>query len=140
MLFVQNLLMGILSAFMLYAVFIVLYHSFSQYYQTFGILRSVGYRARNLFATIFLEFLLYWAQLVVTCYGIVFMVEYIYFPKFVYPYWDGAADGLPYILRTSAAQTGIFAAVTFALCLLAAALLTWSLGKKSISSAIRYSE
>ncbi len=52
----------------------------------------------------------------------------------------GTLYGVHYIFRTATAQAGIFGAATFVLCLLAAAVLTRSLGKKSISSAIRFSE
>ncbi len=137
---VQNFLMGVLSAFMLYAMFTVLHGAFARHRRSFGILRATGYRKKALFGTILLEFLFYWLELCLISFGVVFLIEMVYFPNFPYEYWPSALEGFPYVLRTAAAQTAVFGTGALLLCILAAVLFTHSLWKKRIAPLIRSSE
>ena len=131
---VYTVLGVVLSVFIGFAVFSIIYGALLKQMRMFGILRSAGYTRRHLFGSVWLELLLYWViaagmSLAIGIIGLKLFAENILFELITgEQIWRAVG------------QIGIYVGALFILCILIAWLITRSVFKKSISSCIRFAE
>ena len=129
-----TVLFAVLSIFILVALFTIVYGNLLQRQRMFGILRATGYRAQQLFRTVWLELGVYWAFISLLTY----LLAMPCVKKFSMEVTGTviSADGLWQI----AAKTAVFSGGLLLIFTLLAWLITRSVFKKSISSCIRFAE